>query len=344
MSFIIAAALVNKAQGLARTVNRFFSGIRMRRLLLVLNSYLCNLCVLCASVVLVPVESLTTEKQRLHRDFQTSSLPPVISVLDFGTTPVAKLATETLRHRLRSSGELVVADADLSRAAAKGIGYSGSLNLSVSEARDLGAALAAEFYVIGDAQTLRRSSFKSPVYYESYCSIFLVSARTGRLLLWERASFENNEATSAEARLSQYLSGDDLRNRLIEVVRQAHSDERIKRTIPTTIAEAVIEEAPEDEKTAEVQGIRLPRPYRRLRPAYPDTAARADAEATVDVVVDIGTDGEVGDVQVVRWAGFGLDETTVATVRQLHFFPAMKNGTPVPMRVMLRYNFRKPPR
>ena len=59
---------------------------------------------------------------------------------------------------------------------------------------------------------------------------------------------------------------------------------------------------------------------------------------------DVGSDGEVGEIQVVRWAGFGLDESTVATVRQLHFFPAMKNGTAIPMRVLLRYNFRKPPR
>ena len=269
---------------------------------------------------------------------------PLVSVLDFGTTPIAKLAADTLRSRLRAGGELVIADADLSRAAARGIGYAGSLNLTTTEARDLGAALAAEFYIIGDAQTLRRSSFQTPVYYESYCSLFLVSTRTGQLLLWERPSFENKEATTAEARLSEYLSGDDLRRRLLEAVRRAHSDERIKRTIPPATAEAVIQEAPEDEKAAEIQGIRLPRPYRRLRPAYPDSAARADVEATVDVVVDVGTDGEVRDVQVVRWAGFGLDEVTVATVRQLHFFPAMKNGTPVPMRVMLRYNFRKPPR
>lgn len=269
---------------------------------------------------------------------------PIVSVLDLGATPVAKTAAETLRTRLRTSGDLSVVDPDLSRAAAKGIGYSGSLNLTLAEARDLGAALAAEFYILGDAQTLRRSSFQSPVYYESYCSIFLVSARTGQLLLWERPSFENNEATTAEARLSQYLSSDDLRRRLLEVIKKAHADERLKRTIVSTAPEAIIEEAPEDEKAAEIQGIRFPRPYRRLRPAYPDTAARAEAEATVDVVVDVGTDGEVGDVQVVRWAGFGLDETTVATVRQLHFFPAMKNGSPIPMRVMLRYNFRKPPR
>jgi TonB family protein len=111
-----------------------------------------------------------------------------------------------------------------------------------------------------------------------------------------------------------------------------------------TPVDAVIDEAPEDDKAAATQGIRLPRPYRRLRPDYPDTAARAEAEATVDVAVDIGADGEVGEIQIVRWAGFGLDESTVATVRQLHFFPAMKNSAPIPMRVLLRYNFRKPPR
>ena len=88
----------------------------------------------------------------------------------------------------------------------------------------------------------------------------------------------------------------------------------------------------------------MPRPYRRMRPEYPETAALADAEATVDVLVDVRADGEVSEVQIARWAGYGLDESTVATVRQMHFFPAMKNGNPIAMRVLLRYNFRKPPR
>ena len=269
---------------------------------------------------------------------------PVLSVLDFGSTTIGKQAAGTLRTKLRATGDLVIADPDLGRAAAKGIGYAGSLNLSVIEARDLGAALATEFYILGDAQTLRRSSFETPVYYESYCSIFLVSARTGRLLLWERPSFLSAEATNAEAKLSQYLSDDAFARRLIGVIKKSHEDERVQRTVVTTAPEAVIEEAPEDEKAAEAEGLRAPRPYRRLRPEYPQSAARADAEATVDVVVDVGADGEVVDVQIARWAGFGLDESTIATVRQLHFFPAMKNGTPIPMRVLLRYNFRKPPR
>ncbi len=269
---------------------------------------------------------------------------PVVSVLDFGSTPIAKQATDTLRSCLRATKEVVVADADMSRAAAKGIGYTGSLNLPVNDARDLGAALATEFYFVGDAQTVRRSSFEKPVYYEAYCSIFLVSTRTGQLLFWERPTFENAEATRAELQLSQYLSDDSLTQRLVGVIKKSHEDERIQRSVMTAAPEALIEEAPEDEKAAAVQGIRPPRPYRRLRPEYPQTAARADAEATVDVAVDVGADGEVSEVQIVRWAGFGLDEVTVATVRQLHFFPAMKNGAPIPMRVLLRYNFRKPPR
>lgn len=267
-----------------------------------------------------------------------------VSVLDFGQQPIARQAADLLRDRLRASDAMQVGDSDLARAAAKGIGYSGSLNLTIDEARDLGAALAAEFYIIGDAQTLRRSSFEKPVYFESYCSIFLVSTRTGKLLFWERPSFTNDEATRAEALLSQHIGDHAFTSRLLAVIRKAQEDERIQRTVLTTPVDAVIEEAPEDEKIAAHQGLRLPRPYRRLRPGYPDTAARAEAEATVDVAVDVGADGEVGEIQIVRWAGFGLDESTVTTVRQLHFFPAMKNSAPIPMRVLLRYNFRKPPR
>ena len=88
----------------------------------------------------------------------------------------------------------------------------------------------------------------------------------------------------------------------------------------------------------------MPRAFRHLIPAYPETAAQAEAEATVDVLVDLDATGEVTRVEVARWAGFGLDEATVETVRRLHFFPAMRNGVAIPIRVLLRYNFRKPPK
>jgi TonB family protein len=271
---------------------------------------------------------------------QAQSRKPTLSVLDFGETDWGKRAAEILRERFRSTGKLQVADADLSRSAAMGVGYTGSLNLNVSAARDVGSALATDFFIIGDAQTLRRSSSTSPVYYESYCSVFLVSSRTGRLLHWDRPSFENNYAVQAEALLTQKLSN-ELHHPLLITMARAHEDDELQRTAIVSYAGPVIEEAPEDEKTAVAQGLRLPRPFKRLRPEYPASAARAEAEATVDVLVDVGADGEVGGVHIVRWAGFGLDEATVATVKQLHFFPAMRNGTAIPMRVLLRYNFRK---
>jgi TonB family protein len=265
-----------------------------------------------------------------------------LSVLDFGSTDVGKTVAEKFRAQFRAAGDFLVADADLTRSAAMGIGYAGSLNLSVAEARDLGAVLASDFYLLGDAQVLRRSSFEKPVYYEAYCSLFLVSSRTGRLLEWQRPSFNSDQASKANELLLEHLPA--LSQKLLVVMRRASEDERIQRTVVPTSPVPLIEEAPDDEPAAAAQGLRLPRPYRRLRPEYPKTAALAEAEATVDVAVDIGADGEVGDVQVVRWAGFGLDDATVATVRQMHFFPAMKNGTAIPMRVLLRYNFRKPPK
>jgi TonB family protein len=162
------------------------------------------------------------------------------------------------------------------------------------------------------------------------------------LLMWDRPSFNNDDAGKAYELLLQQLP--DLSGRLAVAMRRASEDERVERTVIPTSPPHLIEDAPDDEKTAAAQGLRLPRPYRRMRPDYPASAASAEAEATVDVSVEVGADGEVGDVQIVRWAGFGLDEATLATVRQLHFFPAMKNGTAIPMRVLLRYNFRKPPR
>jgi TonB family protein len=61
------------------------------------------------------------------------------------------------------------------------------------------------------------------------------------------------------------------------------------------------------------------------------------------VLVDIDANGKVGRIEIARWAGYGLDESVINTVKQIDFFPAMRDGVAIPMRVLLRYNFRKPP-
>ena len=275
---------------------------------------------------------------------QTPSRPVCLAILDFGDSRLGRLAAEKLASNLERESRLSIMDRDQARAAARGGGYTGSMNLSRNEARDLGAAIGCDFYVLGDAQTLRRSPSTGPVYFESYASIFLVSARTGGLLSWERPNFRAPNAVAAEEALLSELSGSTASGRHFIAIRRAQEDERSERELTSEAPVLVIEAAPDDEKLAEAEGLRLPRPYRRMTPAYPETAAQAEAEATVDVLVDLDASGEVMRVDIARWAGFGLDQSTIETVRQLHFFPAMRNGVAVPIRILLRYNFRKPQR
>jgi TonB family protein len=267
-----------------------------------------------------------------------------LAVLDFGDSTLGQLVAEKLASSLKRETGIVILDRDQARAAARGAGYAGSINLSLSEARDLGAALGCDFFILGDAQTVRRSPSAGPAYFESYGSIFLVSARTGRLVGWERPNFRAASATAAERSLLSELGSSSAAHRSVLSIRRAQEIERGERALTVEQQVPIIEEAPDDEKRAESEGLRLPRPYRRLAPKYPDSAALAETEATVDVLVDLDVHGEVTRVEVARWAGFGLDETAIDTARQLHFFPAMRNGVAIPLRVLLRYNFRKPPR
>ena len=265
-----------------------------------------------------------------------------IAVLDFGETPTGRLASHKLAENLRSYRNISVQDLDQVRAASRGAGYTGSINLSLDEARHLGSVLGSDFFLVGDAQTLRRSPSAGPVYFESYASLFLVSSRTGRLITWVRPVFEAATAATAESALMARLTSAEIRDRIAKLVGQAHQLEREQRELSHTNSVPVIDEAPDDEKVAEAEGLRLPRPYRRFTPVYPESAAKAEAEATVDVLVDLDEEGEVKRVEIARWAGFGLDESTIETVKRLHFFPAKRNGVSVPLRVLLRYNFRKP--
>ncbi len=269
-----------------------------------------------------------------------------VAVLDMGATATASRVAERLTRLLASvtvsETRLAVLDRGMSAAAARGIGYAGSLNLTLAEARTLGSAVGCDFYLAGDAQTIRRSSSARPVYFESYASVFVVSARTGRLVAWERPAAEAATAEEAEASLLAALERGPAMLYAGAVAAEAEREER-ERFEPQESAPAAVIDLSTDGGAGANADLREPAPYRRLRPAYTDAAERAEAEATVDASVEIGADGKVTDVRIVRWAGFGLDEEVASTVRRMHFRPAERDGERVAVRVLLRYNFRKPP-
>jgi hypothetical protein len=110
----------------------------------------------------------------LAADLQGQTPDPAIrvAVLNLGETNAGRTVAERLATALASDNAISTTDRDLARSAAQGVGYAGSLNLTLSEAQDLGAAIGCDFFLIGDAQTLRRSPSSGPVYFESYASVF----------------------------------------------------------------------------------------------------------------------------------------------------------------------------
>ncbi len=67
---------------------------------------------------------------------QTGERPARLAVLDFGDSNLGRLASEKIASNLRR-GTIVILDHEQVRAAARGAGYGGSINLSLDEARDL---------------------------------------------------------------------------------------------------------------------------------------------------------------------------------------------------------------
>src|SRR5712692_9658037 len=283
---------------------------------------------------------------------QTNPRSIRIAFLDFGSSPTGRRVADRLAAAIASPSrtapnlgedQFQVVDRDQSRAAAPGAGYRGSLNMMLQEARDLGSAIGCDFFFTGDAGTERRSPADGPPHFESYAAIYLVSARTGKLVLWERPTVQRSTPEEAEKVLLQELTANEALYRFGRDIQRALEDERADRSWELEHGGSVLELMSDDNNDAG-NGVQAPRPYRRLKPPYPESAARAEIEATVDVLVDIDAHGEVGRVEVARWAGYALDESDVDTVRQLHFFPAQRDGAAIPIRVLLRYNFRKPPK
>jgi TonB family protein len=262
-----------------------------------------------------------------------------VAVVDFGSTPAGARAAEAIRKDLADES-IVLIDPNLAITAARGNGFQGSMNLSTQEARDLGAAIGCDFFIIGDAQTVARSPANGVNYFESYAAIFIVSARTGRLIYWERPSQKSASGAEAESALLTSITSDEAAQRFRRTILGALASEAAERAAAVEAPPTAIEVMSDDDNKTDT---RAPRPYRRVKPSYPEAAAQAEIEATVDALVDIDARGEITRLEIARWAGYGLDQSVLDTVKQMHFFPAMRDGLAIPMRVLLRYNFQRKP-
>jgi len=74
-------------------------------------------------------------------------------------------------------------------------------------------------------------------------------------------------------------------------------------------------------------------------PEYSDEAREKKFNGVVLVGLIVDKDGMPQEVHIVRGVGMGLDENSVATVRQYRFKPATENGNPVAVRMMVEISY-----
>lgn len=225
-----------------------------------------------------------------------------------------------------------VLDSSLSAAAYRSTNYEKPFNLSLAESKNIGAAIGCDYFLLVRAETLRRYSFEKKDFYESYAVVYTVSSRTGRLVFWKLINAETETAEKSEKKLQDSIN--DLSAELSDKLKAAAKEESNEKPA------AKLEELPA-ENSPEAKNFRPPLPYQRIKPEYTRIANLYSVEATVDIEIDTDENGKILKTEIVRWAGFGLDESVTEAVRKMQWRAASRDGKTLPFRVLLRYNFKK---
>lgn len=237
---------------------------------------------------------------------------------------------DELADRLSAISDLKILDSDVAAAAFSSTGAETPFNLTGEAARRLGPLIGCDFFILLRSADQRRSESGRADYFEAYAPIFVVSARTGRLMMWRLLRHEAGR--SADAREGLMASVGQVSLGIAALIKE------------TAIAErqgvSRINEMPTEDADA-AANFRPPVPYRRIKPEYTAQAALYDVAATVDMVIELDSSGKIITTEITRWAGFGLDESVKKTVRAMNWRPAERNGKPLPMRFLVRYNFKK---
>ncbi|NNF00781.1 MAG: TonB family protein [Pyrinomonadaceae bacterium] len=257
-----------------------------------------------------------------------AAYPQTVALLN----PEKAAHSETISKTLGTSLEknnIRVLDFSLGAAVFFSKDFKNPFNLTTSEARNLGNGIGCNFFVLVRSGLQRRSSFERKEYYESFVALYVVNSQTGRLRSWIFKKFEKETPQLSKTFLDKYIEETAVKL-VLESIRR--SVEGVRNTAATR---AVVSDENDPGKTG-----KPPLPYRRLKPKYTDLAALYDIEATVDIEVEINEKGEVSKTDIVRWAGYGLDESVIKTVKEMQWRPGETNGKAFPMRILLRYNFK----
>lgn len=264
--------------------------------------------------------------------------PIRIAVIGFSNSAAgaaldASSLDSALEAALRRDGRAVLIERTLMKPALAGVGYDGSINMSTDEARRLGAAIGCDFFVVGLMNAVTLSDRARESHEEAVGGLMMVDGRTGALAAFDFIQEKSTEREAAVelakqaliARASGYINQMLEHRARLEEERGARGDFEPVEDIPN-------EDSPR---------FTPPKFANRIKPDYPAEANRANVGATVEAMAVFRANGEVGDITVTRWAGFGLEESAIRAIRGLKFEPARFDDRPVSVRALIRYNFRR---
>ncbi len=86
--------------------------------------------------------------------------------------------------------------------------------------------------------------------------------------------------------------------------------------------------------------VRPPVVLSSVDPKFTEQARKKKISGDVQVSLIVDAEGLPQNVHVVKGIGMGLDEKALEAVRGYRFKPALKDGIPVPVRLLINVNFR----
>ena len=245
-----------------------------------------------------------------------------IAILTPERSPLTDTFTKELQKALEN--KFNVLDGSLAAAAYDSQKVETPFNQTIETAQRIGTVIGSDHFLLIKTDVSRRTSSALPSYYEASAFIWVVNSRTGNLIGWLHSAKHADTAADAESLLVRSTS------ETVDAV------EASIKTAPTFESSPDFEMFDPDSKA-----LRPAMPYKRVKPEYTSTAYLFDVKATVDAIVSIDEKGVVRHIDIARWAGFGLDASVIDAIGRMNWRAGERNGKPLPMRVLLRYNFTK---
>lgn len=90
-------------------------------------------------------------------------------------------------------------------------------------------------------------------------------------------------------------------------------------------------------------GVAAPTAVSRVAGTLPDLARQLRASGEVLLSLVVQTDGSMRDVQIIKSAGYGMDDKAIEAVRKWRFRPGTKEGKPVDVRIQVALSFSVAP-